>query len=161
MNDPHLATREVLWNISHAWVMYALLLPTVAAAGYGVYRRVRIWRRGQAEDRWDRPRERVMLVVKNAILQNSSGAIMQVVKSDAHAISFDSFGYVNSSVKALAVDGIAATAENARSGSYPVVRPLYFLTKTQPTGLVKAFLDYCDGPDAQKIIAGEGYISVH
>ena len=48
MNDPHLATREVLWNISHVWVMYALLIPTVAVAAYGFYRRVRIWRRGQA-----------------------------------------------------------------------------------------------------------------
>jgi phosphate transport system substrate-binding protein len=99
-------------------------------------------------------------IVKNAILQNSSGAIMQVIKSDAQAISFDSFGYVDSSVKALAVDGVAATAANAKSGSYPVVRPLYFLTKTQPTGVVKAFIDYCTGPDAQKIITSEGYISV-
>jgi phosphate transport system substrate-binding protein len=99
-------------------------------------------------------------IVKNAILQNSSGAIMQVVKSDAQAISFDSFGYVNSSVKALAVDSVTAQAENARSGTYPVVRPLYFLTKTEPTGIIKAFLAYCAGPDAQKIITGEGYISV-
>ena len=99
-------------------------------------------------------------IVKNAILQNSSGAIMQVVKSDAQAISFDSFGYLNSTVKALAIDGVPATEANAKSGSYPVVRPLYFLTKTQPTGLVKAFLDYCSGPEAQKLITGEGYISV-
>jgi Fe-S oxidoreductase len=70
MNDPHLATREVLWNISHAWVMYALLLPTVAIAGYGIYRRVRTWRRGKAENRWDRPAERIALVAKYAILQS-------------------------------------------------------------------------------------------
>jgi phosphate transport system substrate-binding protein len=99
-------------------------------------------------------------IVKNAILQNSSGAIIQVVKSDAQAISFDSFGYVNNSVKALAVDGIAATMVNAKSGSYSVVRPLYFLTKNEPTGIVKAFIDYCAGSEAQKIITDEGYISV-
>jgi phosphate transport system substrate-binding protein len=102
----------------------------------------------------------VINIVKNAILQNSSGAIMQVVKSDAQSISFDSFGYVTSSVKALAVDGVAATASNARSGAYPVVRPLYFLTKNQPAGIVKAFLDYCTSQAAQKIVTGEGYISV-
>jgi phosphate transport system substrate-binding protein len=99
-------------------------------------------------------------IVKSAILQNSSGAIMQVVKSDAQAISFDSFGYVNSSVIALSVDGITANAENAKSGAYPVVRPLYFLTKNQPTGVIKVFIDYCTGPEAQKIITDEGYISV-
>lgn len=71
MNDPHLATREVLWNISHVWVMYALLVPTVAVAAYGFFRRVRVWRKGQAsaESRWDRPRERMALVLKHAILQ--------------------------------------------------------------------------------------------
>ena len=59
MNDPHQATREVLWNINHVWVMYALLLPTMAIAGYGIHRRMRIWRRGKAENRWDRPLERI------------------------------------------------------------------------------------------------------
>ncbi len=69
MNDPHQATREVLWNISHVWVMYALLVPTVAVAAYGFYRRVKVWRRGQAEDRWDRPAERVAMVARYALLQ--------------------------------------------------------------------------------------------
>jgi phosphate transport system substrate-binding protein len=100
-------------------------------------------------------------VVKSAILQSSSGSIIQVVESDAKAISFDSFGYVVGSLKALAVDGIAATEANAQSGAYPVVRPLYFLTRTQPAGLVKAFLDFCRGIEAQKIISGEGYVSIY
>jgi Fe-S oxidoreductase/nitrate reductase gamma subunit len=71
MNDPHLATREVFWNIRHAWVMYVLLVPTVAAAGYGFYRRVRVWRRGQSEteSHWDRPRERVVRVIQHVLLQ--------------------------------------------------------------------------------------------
>jgi phosphate transport system substrate-binding protein len=99
-------------------------------------------------------------IVKNAILQSSSGAILQTVKGDAQSISFDSFGYVNSSVKALSIGGIAASAENAKSGKYPIVRPLYFLTKNAPAGLVKSFLDFCQGSEAQKIITAEGYISV-
>jgi phosphate transport system substrate-binding protein len=99
-------------------------------------------------------------IVNSAILQNSNGAVLQVVKSDSQAISFVSFGYLDETVKALAVDGIEATAENAKSGTYPVVRPLYFLTKDQPEGLVKAFVDYCTGPEAQEIVTSEGYISV-
>jgi phosphate transport system substrate-binding protein len=99
-------------------------------------------------------------IVKNAILQSSSGAIMQVIKGDPQSISFDSFGYVDSSVKALSIGGVAATSDNAKTGKYPVVRPLYFLTKNAPTGLIKTFLDYCQGQDAQKMITAEGYISV-
>jgi phosphate transport system substrate-binding protein len=99
-------------------------------------------------------------ISNKAILQSSSGAIMQVVKGDTQAISFDSFGYVDSSVKALAIDTIAANAENAKNGTYPVVRPLYFLTKNQPAGLVKVFLDFCQSAEAQAIITKEGYIAV-
>ena len=35
MNDPHEATRQVLWNIHHAWLMYVLLVPTTLVAAYG------------------------------------------------------------------------------------------------------------------------------
>ncbi|MBN1188506.1 MAG: phosphate ABC transporter substrate-binding protein [Dehalococcoidales bacterium] len=97
-------------------------------------------------------------IIKNAILQSSNGAVMQVVKGDAQSISFVSFGYVESTVKAVSIDGIEATSENAKSGTYPIVRPLYFLTKDNPTGLVKAFFDYCASDEAKQIIVSEGYI---
>ncbi len=63
------ATREILWNIEHPGVMYALLIPTVAVAGYGVYLHFRRWRRGQSENRFDRPAERIGLVARYALLQ--------------------------------------------------------------------------------------------
>jgi Fe-S oxidoreductase len=69
MSDPQQATREVLWNIDHVWVMYALLVPTVAIAAYGFYRRVRLWRRGGSENRFDRPGARVTVLIKYALLQ--------------------------------------------------------------------------------------------
>ncbi len=68
MNDSQ-ATREVLWNIHHAWLMYVLLVPTVAVAGYGLWRRIKLWRQGLPEARFDRPMERLMLVGKYAVLQ--------------------------------------------------------------------------------------------
>jgi Fe-S oxidoreductase len=68
MNDAN-ATRQVFWNIDHVWVMYALLVPTVAVATYGFYRRVQIWRRGAGEQRFDRPLARLGLLVRYALLQ--------------------------------------------------------------------------------------------
>ena len=62
-------TREVLWNINHAWVMYALLVPTVIVAAYGLYLRIRRWRRGQPAQRFDRPLKRLGRVVRMALLQ--------------------------------------------------------------------------------------------
>jgi phosphate transport system substrate-binding protein len=45
--------------------------------------------------------------------------------------------------------------EKAESGEYPIVRPLYLLTRGEPRGNVKDFIDFCLGPDGQKIVAEE------
>jgi phosphate transport system substrate-binding protein len=95
-------------------------------------------------------------IVKTAILQSSNGALVQVVKGDADAIGFISFGYLNEGVKALSISGVAPTTMNVKSGAYPVVRPLLYVTKPEIDGAVKAFIDYCTGPEAQTIIAEEG-----
>jgi phosphate transport system substrate-binding protein len=100
------------------------------------------------------------LITNTAILQSSNGAIRTTVAGDPNAIGFLSLGYVNTSVKSLSINGVPCTTTTALDGTYPIVRPLYFLTKTQPTGLVKIFLDYCTGPDGQKIVGEEGYIPV-
>lgn len=67
--NPAGPTRQIYWNISHIWVMYVLLLPTVAIAVYGVYRHLRSWRHGLPAARFDRPAARINLVLKHAVAQ--------------------------------------------------------------------------------------------
>jgi phosphate transport system substrate-binding protein len=62
-------------------------------------------------------------IVATAILQSSNGALMQVVKNDPDAIGFLSFGYLDNTVKALSVNGIAATTENANPVYIPSCVP--------------------------------------
>jgi len=84
------ATRQIYWNISHIWVVYALLLPTAAIAGYGVYRHTTRWRRGQPAARFDRPADRLKLVLKHAVAQRRTAR-------DAFAGSFHrliTYGFV-------------------------------------------------------------------
>jgi phosphate transport system substrate-binding protein len=100
------------------------------------------------------------LILKTAILQSSNGAIKTTIANDAQAIGYLSLGYVDKSVKALSVEAIACTEENAKNGKYPIVRPLYFLTKAQPAGLVRQFIDFCQSDEGQKIVVSEGYVSV-
>ncbi len=69
MIDPQTATRPVLWNISHDWVMYLLFAASLAIAGYGFYRRLSVWRRGTPVDRFDRPAERLKLLLRHAAAQ--------------------------------------------------------------------------------------------
>jgi len=84
------ATRQIYWNVSHIWVMYALLLPTAAIAGYGVYRHANRWRRGQGAARFDRPADRLKLVIEHAVAQRRTAR-------DAFAGSFHrliTYGFV-------------------------------------------------------------------
>jgi len=63
------ATRPIYWNIAHVWAMYALLAPAVGIGGYGIWRHVQRWRRGTPLARFDRPADRLRLVVKHALAQ--------------------------------------------------------------------------------------------
>ena len=101
------------------------------------------------------------LITDGATLQPSNGAIKATVSSDVNALGFVSFGYIDDTVKAMTIDGIAATAETAKSGTYPIVRPLLLLTDGEPAGIVKDFIDYCLSAEGQSIVEEEGYISVN
>lgn len=64
-------TREIYWNIDSVFIMYLLLLPTLAVFSYGLWRRIRLWRIGGSEMRWDQVPARLMHVLRNAVLQQS------------------------------------------------------------------------------------------
>jgi phosphate transport system substrate-binding protein len=99
------------------------------------------------------------VIAATAILQPSNGALRTTVAGDPNAIGFVSFGYLDSSVKALSVEGIAATVANAKNGTYPIVRPLLFITKGQPEGVVKEFINFILGAEGQAIVSKD-YISI-
>ncbi len=63
------ATRPIYWNVSHVWIMYALLAPAVAIGGLGIWRHVARWRRGKPLARFDRPLDRIRLVFTHALAQ--------------------------------------------------------------------------------------------
>jgi phosphate transport system substrate-binding protein len=59
----------------------------------------------------------------------------------------------DSSVRFVGIDGVPATIETVKSGSYPIRRPLYITYR--PNTLkpaTQAFIDYLRGPDGQQLI---------
>jgi phosphate transport system substrate-binding protein len=88
----------------------------------------------------------------------SNGAMKVAVSQDKDAIGYVGIGHVDESLKALSLDGVTASQENAMNGTYPVVRKLYMNTKGEPSKLVKAFIDYIMGPDGAEISKKYGYI---
>ena len=94
---------------------------------------------------------------------NSTSAVIQGVAGDVKAIGYASLGSVDTTVKALSVDGVAPTEATVADGSYKVSRPfelMYDETKLTSNDLLAEFVEYLKSAEAQTIIADEGYVSV-
>ncbi|NLZ51746.1 MAG: phosphate ABC transporter substrate-binding protein [Thermoanaerobacteraceae bacterium] len=87
-----------------------------------------------------------------AIIQNSTGALRTTVAGTPDAIGFVSLGALNDEVKALKIDGVDVTKENVLSNSYKVARPFIYMTKEEPVGLTKHFIDFVLSSEGQKIV---------
>ncbi len=97
-------------------------------------------------------------VTPRALLQASSGAVVQAVAKNKNAIGYIGYGYVDKSTKTVEVDGFAATPENALSGKWPIARELYLFTNGEPQGTAKAFIDFTLGPKGQALVKEVGFI---
>lgn len=98
--------------------------------------------------------------VASAEISNSTSVVMQSVVGNENAIGYISLGSLNDEVKAVSVDGVAATAESIVNGSYNVSRPFNIATKEDISELAADFVTYILSADGQAIIEEEGYISV-
>ena len=94
----------------------------------------------------------------NANVVASNGAMKGAIAQDKDAIGYAGIGHVDQTVKAVVLDGVVPSQENAMNGSYPVVRKLYMNTKGEPSMLVKTFIDYIMSSDGAAIIAKSGYL---
>jgi phosphate transport system substrate-binding protein len=99
-------------------------------------------------------------IAPRALVQDSNGAVREIVASDPDALGYISLGLVDRRVKALAIDGVAPTREAIVAKRYAVVRPFLFLTRAEPTGVARAFIDYVCGPEGQRQLGLEGLIPV-
>ena len=97
-------------------------------------------------------------ITPRAIIQDSNGAVRQLVADDPNAIGFISLGLVDETVRALQLGGVAATTENVINGSYGLSRPFLFMTLNQPTGETKQFIDFTLSAEGQKRLTAEGLI---
>jgi phosphate transport system substrate-binding protein len=98
-------------------------------------------------------------ILASALVQDSQGAVRQMVSTDAGAIGYIAHGMVDGSVKALKLAGVEASVATVTSGAYPLVRPFLFLPKGPPAGEAKALIDWILGPEGQAVAVKEGLFS--
>jgi phosphate transport system substrate-binding protein len=61
---------------------------------------------------------------------------------------------------AVAVDGVAPTAEAVRDGRYPLARPLYLLTDGEPSGAAAEFIAFVLSEEGQALVTRNGYLAL-
>lgn len=99
------------------------------------------------------------MTYERAEISNSTSVVMSTVAGNANAIGYISLGSLNDSVKAVKVDGVEATVDNIKSGSYKVSRPFNIATKDDLSDLAKDFINFILSTDGQAIVA-EDYIAL-
>lgn len=99
-------------------------------------------------------------VFPGALLQASSGAVLQAVSKNPKAIAYDGLGYVNDSVHAVSVDGIAGSAKTAKDNTYPVARSLQIYTNGTPAGAAKGLVDFILSAEGQNLVEEAGFIKM-
>lgn len=95
----------------------------------------------------------------NAIIQDSNGTIRETVANDPHALGYLSHGLVDpTKIKALKIDGADCTPAEIQAKRYPLVRPIYLLTREEPQGVARGFIDYVLSAEGQAMILKDGLL---
>lgn len=97
---------------------------------------------------------------ENASITNNTSVMMTTIQGDKYAIGYASLGSLNDSVKKIKVDGVEATAENIKSGSYKIARPFNIAVKDNLSEVSKDFIDYILSKEGQDVVEKNGYIKV-
>lgn len=108
--------------------------------------------------------KKVDMTTEDAIITNSTAVMMTMVSGDINGIGYISLGFLNDSVKALAVDGASASVQAIQENKYKVVRALNIVTadtgdKPRPLSEeARDFLAFIISDEGQKIVAKNGFI---
>lgn len=91
---------------------------------------------------------------------------IKTVAGNPNAIGYVSIGSAENSaankvpIKLLPVNGVAATTANVQNGSFPISRPLNLVTKTEPQGLAKEFIDFAQSQQVSDIVKKQNFVSI-
>lgn len=107
----------------------------------------------------ERDGKKISTITASALISEGNGSVKATIASKAAAVGFVSIGYLDDTVKAVKVDGIAATEEAVKDNTYTISRPLLVVTKPDANESTKAFVDYIMSDEGQKIM-GEKYVSI-
>ncbi len=101
-------------------------------------------------------------VYSGALLQASSGAVVQNVSKNKNAIGYIGLGYLNKNLKAVSVNKIAGSEKTTLDGTFPISRPLYMFTNKWPADEVAKFIIFTLHPKkGQALVKKAGFVPLY
>lgn len=100
-------------------------------------------------------------LTENTTVVEGNGNVQTNVAGNENAIGYVSFSYLDETVKALTIDTVEATADQAKAGTYSLSRPFIFVyNEATATYITKAFMEYVLTSEAQEFVTEHGGISI-
>jgi phosphate transport system substrate-binding protein len=99
-------------------------------------------------------------VTTEAVYTSSNADVANEVASNPNAIGYVGLGYLNASVRAVAVNGTLATVQSALDRTFPIARPLLMVTNGFPTGKVFDVLMWILSDDGQRLVLAMGFAPI-
>ena len=101
-----------------------------------------------------------------SIDQSGSKDVVALISRTPCALGYSGIAFVTAGVRALKLStrkgqpAVAPSPVTVIDRSYPIARPLYLYTAREPTGQVKAFLDWVLAREGQQIVRDLGFVPV-
>lgn len=98
---------------------------------------------------------------ETALRLQSNADVVNQIKNNDNAVGYIGLGYLEESLKTLKVEGIEASIETVKDGSYPISRGLYIYSPGKELSpIAKGYLDFILSDEGQKIGLEEGFVPV-
>ncbi len=104
-------------------------------------------------------------LTNKAVEVSSTNMVIQSVDNTSGSVGYVSIGYTDNvkakdNVVISKLNGVDATEDNVKNGSYTIQRDLVLATKGTPTGLTSNIIDWILGAEGQILLKEKGFINI-
>ncbi len=93
----------------------------------------------------------------NALVVADDAALLTAVANDPYAVGYSFMGTAsNAAVRLLAIDNVPPATNTTAAQAYPLTTPLYFVSRQEPTGALRAWLAWVQS-EAGQVEVAQGY----
>lgn len=102
--------------------------------------------------------------VKPHVIVGDNQQGIKTVAGNPAAIGYVSIGSAEyeanhgTPIKLLPLDGVQASVDNVRNGSFPLSRPLNLVTRTEPIGIVRDFIEFARSAQVADLMEAQYFV---